>query len=85
MELEEKNEFARWDIISKYIIYIKNENINPKIKVLIFYDSFLLHSLQLYFDLFYEIYFIKNVYNIETINLIKPDFVFEFRCERFLF
>lgn len=83
-DLEKNNEVAHWNLISKYIIYIKNESVEPKKKVVIFYDSFLLHSLSLYFDLFYEIYFIKNIYNNEIINNIKPDYVFEFRCERFL-
>ena len=84
-ELEQQNEFAHWNIISKYIIYKKNKNIEPKSRVLIFYDSFLLHSLPLYFQLFYEVYFSKNIYNNETIQLINPDYVFEFRVERFLF
>jgi hypothetical protein len=83
-DLEKNNEVAHWNIISKYIIYIKNESLEPKKRIIIFYDSFLLHSLQLYFDLFYEVYFIKNIYNNEIINNIKPDYVFEFRCERFL-
>jgi hypothetical protein len=84
-DLEKNNEVAHWNIISKYIIYIKNESLEPKKRIVIFYDSFLLHSLQLYFDLFYEVYFIKNIYDNEIINNIKPDYVFEFRCERFLF
>jgi len=83
-DLEKNNEVAQWNLISNYTIYIKNESLEPKIKVIFFYDSFLLHSLQLYFDLFYEVYFIKNIYNSELINNIKPDYVFEFRCERFL-
>jgi hypothetical protein len=84
MTLENRNEFAHWNIISKYIIYKKNNNSLPKIKVIVFYDSFLLNILPLYLELFYEIYMIKEVYDSKFINLIKPDYVFEFRAERFL-
>jgi hypothetical protein len=85
-KLEEQNEFARWEIISNHIIYKKNIEKNDNlIKVVIFYDSFLLSILPLYLDLFYEIYMIKSVYDNSLINLIKPDYVFEFRVERFLF
>ena len=73
-----------WNIISDHIIYIKNSNITNKKKIIIFYDSFLVGSLPLYFELFYEVWFIKNIYNPALIFLIKPDFVFEFRVERFL-
>jgi len=81
MELE--NKIVDWNIISKYIIYKKN--INKKNKVIIFYDSFLLSILPLYMELFNEIYMIKNIYNNDLINLINPDYIFEFRVERFLF
>jgi hypothetical protein len=86
-ELENKNEelenkIVDWNIISKYIIY-KN-NIDKKNKVIIFYDSFLLSILPLYMELFKDVYMIKNIYNNELIDLIKPDYVFEFRVERFL-
>jgi len=80
--LEGKN--ADWIIISEYIIYVKNTEKVP-LKIIIFYDSFLLNTLSLYFDLFNEIYFIKSVYSNDLIKLINPDYVFEFRLERFLF
>jgi hypothetical protein len=79
-----EGEIATWDIVSKYIIYIKNDH-KIKLKILIFYDSFLLHSLPLYFYLFNEIYFVKNHYSHHLVEKIKPDYVFEFRVERFLF
>ena len=79
--LENKN--TTWDIISKYIIYKKNENC--KHRVLIFYDSFLLSTIPLYLNLFNEVYLAKTLYNNDLINLIKPEYVFEFRVERFLF
>ena len=78
------NNNLTWDILSDYILYQKN-NIKNKNKVLIFYDSLLLSGIDLYLDLFGEVYFSKSVYDINLINLIKPDYIFEFRCERFLF
>jgi hypothetical protein len=72
-----------WFVVGEYILYKKNYN-KPKHKVLIFYDSFLLQSLRLYFDLF-EVYFVKSVYDSKWIDKIKPGYVFEFRVERFLF
>ena len=71
-----------WTIISKYILY----KINPdlKYKVLIFYDSFLLSTLELYLTMFNTVYVAKTIYNNNLIQLIKPDYIFEFRCERFL-
>ena len=73
-----------WTILSKYILYQKNICDN-KLKVIIFYDSFLISSLSLYLELFEEVYMIKDVYNNDIINVINPNFVFEFRIERFLF
>lgn len=76
------NKTADWNIISKHIIYKKNEN---KLGVaLFFYDSFLLSTLPLYLNLFKEVYMIKKIYNNSFIDKIKPDYVFEFRVERFL-
>lgn len=81
--LELENTIVDWNCVSKYIIY-KNNKYEIKNKVIIFYDSFLLSTMSLYIDLFNEVYMIKNVYNNNLINLIKPDYVFEFRVERFL-
>ena len=44
-----ENQNTTWDIVSKYIIYKKNEQC--KHRVLIFYDSFLLSTLPLYLKL----------------------------------
>jgi hypothetical protein len=80
-----EQQFVDWNIMSNYIIYIKNtEKEDCRKKIIIFYDSFLLNILPLYFELFYEVYMIKASYNNGLINLIKPDYVFEFRVERFL-
>lgn len=81
--LESENSIVYWDIIREYIIYVKNEN-KVRLKVLIFYDSYFLSNLPLFFDIFNEIYFVKSVYNNTLINLINPSIVFEFRSERFL-
>jgi hypothetical protein len=77
------NQILDWTIISNYILYIKNNE--KKYKIVIFYDSFLLSTLPLYMSLFNEIYFIKSIFDIDKINIIQPDYIFEFRCERFLF
>ena len=71
-----------WNIVSKYMIYKKNNLKN--FKVIIFYDSFLLNILPLYMELFNEVYMIKNVYSNQLIEMINPDYIFEFRVERFL-
>jgi hypothetical protein len=77
------NSTIDWNIISKYILYQKNIS-NNNLKVIIFYDSLLIPSLSLYMELFEIVYMIKDNYNNEIINIIKPDYVFEFRVERFL-
>jgi len=77
------NNILTWDIISNCILYVKNPD--KKYKVVIFYDSFLLSTLQLYTSLFHEIYFIKDIFYLDRITKIQPDYIFEFRCERFLF
>lgn len=73
-----------WEILSKNILYKKNKTEN-KFKVLFFYDSFLISVLNLYLELFQEVYMVKDIYNKEIIKKINPDYVFEFRVERFLF
>jgi len=73
-----------WNVISNYILFKQNIHIDNKYKVVIFYDSFLCLTLQLYMNLFYEVYFIKNLFDINIVNVINPDYVFEFRVERFL-
>ena len=75
---------ATWDIISKHIIFVENESIKNNNKILIFYDSFLLHSMQLYFNLFKYTFFSKTCFSKEIIETLKPDYIFEFRVERFL-
>jgi hypothetical protein len=73
-----------WDMLSQHILYKKN-NIVPKIKCLIFYDSFLLSTLGLYLELFDEVYLSKSVFSNEIVEIINPDYICEFRIERFLF
>jgi hypothetical protein len=76
------NQRLEWPIISNYILYVKNKD--KKYKVVMFYDSFLISTLQLYIPLFNEIYLIKSIFDIDKIKTIQPDYVVEFRCERFL-
>jgi hypothetical protein len=73
-----------WEILSENILYRKN-NTDNNLKVLIFYDSFSISLLDLYLKLFNEVYMIKEIYNSHYIKTINPDYVFEFRVERFLF
>jgi hypothetical protein len=73
-----------WNIISNYVIYSKNEEIKEKKKIVIVYDSFLLSTLSVWMQTFSDIYFIKDKFNIELIERINPDYIFEFRVERFL-
>lgn len=72
-----------WIVISKYILYKKNDRL-PKSKILIFYDSFLLSTLSLYLELTSEVYMSKSIFNKSLVDYINPDYVFEFRVERFL-
>jgi hypothetical protein len=76
--------YVNWEIISKYVIFVENESIKNNNKILIFYDSFLLHSIQLYFNLFKYTFFSKTNYSQELIEILKPNYIFEFRVERFL-
>jgi len=79
------NKLLDWQMISKYILFKKNKTSVNNYKVIIFYDSFLLSTLHLYMNLFYEVYCVKSVFNMDIVNLIQHDYVFEFRVERFLF
>jgi hypothetical protein len=73
-----------WNDIKELIIYSKNENIYNNIKVVIFYDSFLASTINLYTELFNEVYMMKSIFNAKFIEYINPDFILEFRIERFL-
>jgi hypothetical protein len=77
-------ELLDWPLISKYILYKKNDNITNINKVLIFCDSFLLSTLSLYLELFGEVYIAKKILDPKLIDIINPDYIFEFRIERFL-
>jgi hypothetical protein len=72
-----------WPSLSSHFIYKKNDG-KPKYKCLIFYDSFLLSTLSLYLELFEDMYLAKSAFHKELIDVINPDFIFEFRIERFL-
>ena len=74
-----------WEHLSKYILYKKNNNSENKYKVLIFYDSLLLSTMSLYLNMFDEVYMSKSIFNTDLVNVVNPDYIFEFRVERFLF
>lgn len=79
-----ENNTIDWNIISKYILYTNNSKCNNHFKTLIFYDSFLLSTLNLWMNTLSETYFVKSIFNPQLIDIIKPDYIFEFRLERYL-
>jgi hypothetical protein len=74
-----------WNIISENILFKKNEKYKIKKKVILFYDSFLAQTVNLYKNIFEEIYLIKSFHDEKIINKIKPDLIYVFCIERFLF
>lgn len=72
-----------WGIISKHILYQHNSAAHAK-KVLIFFDSFLLSTLSLYLTMFSDVFLAKCVFNKQLVDQVNPDYIFEFRVERFL-
>ena len=85
MSIESKNKLITWDVVSNSIFYHKSSSPCINKKVVFIYDSFMLPSIGLYRNLFRETYFVKDVFDQKYINKIKPDLIFEFRIERFLF
>jgi hypothetical protein len=76
---------VEWNnIISPHILFQKNEQSKINKKVLIFYDSFLINTMSLYLEMFKEVFLIKTEFNGHYVNIINPDYVIEFRVERFL-
>ena len=71
-----------WNVLSKHVLFIKGGS--GEKRVLIFHDSFLLSTMSLYMNIFNETYMAKHTYDPALVDLIKPDYVFEFRVERFL-
>jgi len=80
---EVNDKVIEWNILSNYILYKVNEDALDK-RVVIFYDSLLLSTMGIYITMFKEVYMIKNVYDNILINKLNPDYIFEFRIERFL-
>ena len=78
------NQILTWHHLSTYILYKKNTNSENKKKILIFYDSFLISTMPLYLNMFSEVYLSKSIFDQNLVNIINPDYVFEFRVERFL-
>ena len=83
MELASTPHRIDFDILGNYVIHVCKNTTSPK--VLVFYDSFLLNTLSLYIELFDNAYFTKDIYNQDLIDKVAPDYIFEFRVERFLF
>lgn len=81
---EYNNKLINWNDIHDKIIHYININALNKKKIVIFHDSFLLPVIFLFTELFYEVYTLKKIFNTKFIDYIKPDYIFEFRVERFL-
>jgi hypothetical protein len=79
-----KGEKIDWQCVSNGILYKKNTDFIINKKCLIFYDSFLLHGLNLIKNIFSEIYLVKNNPVNKLIDLINPELITVFRVERFL-
>jgi hypothetical protein len=74
-----------YEDIKDKILYCKNNILNKKYnRVVIFYDSFLSSTVHLYLSLFREVYMVKSIFKRKIIENINPDFILEFRIERFL-
>ena len=78
------NTIVSWNTLSNHIITTKNDKVNNKFKVLIFYDSFFLSTMVLYMETFYECIFIKRPYTIDLVNKYHSDYILEYKVERFL-
>ena len=79
-----KDKILDWDIVSNNILYYNNTLSNSKFKSVIFCDSFIIHFIGLFLHTLSETYIIKTVFKPDIINKINPDYIFEFRAERFL-
>ncbi len=78
------DDIVNWHILSNYIIETKNENVDNNLKVLFFYDSFLVLTLVLYMKTFKNCIFIKNPYDKKIVLHYEPDYILEYSVERFL-
>jgi hypothetical protein len=79
------NNIINWDILSKDIIKSEYPECNNNLKILFFYDSFTIQIMPLLMKTFKHCFFSKTHLDYNLVNIIKPDFVLEFRVERFLF
>ena len=73
-----------WIDIKKRILYFENENSLNNLKIMIFHDSFLASTLNLYGEMFKYVYCVKHIFANELVEYIKPDYILELRIERFL-
>jgi tRNA A-37 threonylcarbamoyl transferase component Bud32 len=79
-----KDKVIDWNIISECIFHSSCENPCNDVKVLIFYDSFLIPIITLMMKTFKYSYFSKRNLDHSLVESIKPDLILEFRVERFL-
>ena len=73
-----------WNLLRNHVMKFENRHNKSEFVTLIFYDSFLCTSLQLWGLTLSTTYFIKNKFDPYFVEMIKPDYVLEFRIERFL-
>jgi len=78
------NNVIDWNIIGEHILYKSNNDVDNNLTVVIFYDSMILSFLPIYISMFKNVYMSKDMINNNIIEKINPDYVFEFRIERFL-
>jgi hypothetical protein len=73
-----------WNILSETIISSVCNNIDNNLKILIFYDSFLVSIIPLIMKTFKYCFFSKSHVNQTIVDNVNPDYILEFRIERFL-
>jgi hypothetical protein len=61
-----------------------NVNVNNDLTAIFFGDSYSIYLRQFFSLHFREIYYIRDSYNQDIIDKIKPDIIFEFSVERFI-
>lgn len=78
------NSKLNWDILSKYILIIDNNESLTKLNVLIFYDSFSIQLMHLFILFFKKCIFVKRLLDINIYNKYKCDLCLNLINLRFL-
>lgn len=76
-------QIVSWNILSDYILITKNPS-GYGLKVIIFYDSMLTLSLDLWMQTFRECIFCKSILNESVVTHFNHDLILQFNIERFL-